>query len=277
MSVCIWRREWITQQGCHRARFLQIHRTQYGLFLSQKLIVIVNSLFLPKKVFLPIENAFLMLLAITVCRFQFIITKTSTSLYRWLTLMDENLTTFRPWHLIGPCLTLKWLSLATKGWCSWPRKQPTPEKSFQHVRSFSFLNYLPEHFTFLYFANLPLSLLSCEDFHLLDMKRALGTLSVTSKIIGYKHSYFAKENIQFEVSPMLHLFSKLSLVPCSNVLGKTKHFRDLFTGKGSPRDREEHARGLWWQKDRMCSFRDSLLRFYVLWLFCKLTNACLSF
>ena len=32
------------------------------------------------------------------------------------------------------------------------------------------------------------------------MKNKMGTLSVTSKITGYKHNYFALENIQFEVS-----------------------------------------------------------------------------
>ena len=38
---------------------------------------------------------------------------------------------------------------------------------------------------------------------MLSMKNKMGTLSVTSKITGYKHSYFALENIQFEVSIML--------------------------------------------------------------------------
>ena len=32
------------------------------------------------------------------------------------------------------------------------------------------------------------------------MKNKMGTLSITSKITGYKHNYFALENIQYEVS-----------------------------------------------------------------------------
>ena len=37
------------------------------------------------------------------------------------------------------------------------------------------------------------------DYHVLLMKNKMGPLSVTSKITGYKHNYFALENIQFEV------------------------------------------------------------------------------